>query len=437
MSCPCFNFAFTLTSGTAAIAADHGGQRKQFPDGPAYDDYYDLVVDIGDIGVESFADRVQALLVVYLRETYGDGPADWCEEFWTGDRGRMCLAHARYSGSNNNMGVEVSWKLIKEICSYLVGLSTFIGALCKFIRNQLGNEHMYRMMRDGGHSNHFIREPQETREMYDAVQAMHPKTLSACFIVATSTSKRNPEGIFDEMMEKVMESGRARMPLHLKVLAYHHDRTVKREKLPLEVHELKQVLMPRQWWLDKLDPDGSLSVEELREKLEPHVRAYKAVVLRIGHEPPGLDVKKALRIYQKFHLLSRQSDWGKVPVSCSCKICFANCVCAETIMFVALFNPKVRVPADQVTVTVSKRQVQRPIGGTAGRKKRRLIEERACNEKAITSKVKYLKDATEEEEPQSPQSPQWVVPEAKSDPVTSEDDDFEVHTPVATDGRPD
>ena len=62
MSCPCFKFAFTLTSGTAAIAADHGGQRKQFPDGPAYDDYYDLVVDIGDIGVENFADRVQRCL---------------------------------------------------------------------------------------------------------------------------------------------------------------------------------------------------------------------------------------------------------------------------------------------------------------------------------------------------------------------------------------
>ena len=41
-------------------------------------------------------------------------------------------------------------------------------------------------------------------------------------------------------------------------------------------------------------------------------------------------------------------------------------------MFAALFNPKVRVPADQVTVTVSKRQVHKPIGGTAGRKKRRL-----------------------------------------------------------------
>ena len=348
----------------------------------------------------------------------------------------MCLSHARYAGSNNNMGVEVSWKLIKEICSYLASLATFIGALCKFTHTQLGVEHMHPMALDG-HSNHFIREPQETKEMYDAVQAMHPKTLSACFIVATSTSKRNPELIYNDMMEKVMESGRARMPLHLKVLAYHHDRTTRREKLPLELHELKTVLMPRQWWLEKLDPDGLLTVEELRQKLEPHVRVYKAVVLRIGHEPAGMDVKKALRIYQKFHLLSRQSDWGKIPVSCSCKVCFPNCVCEDTIMFAALFNPKVRVPADQVTVTVSKRQVHKPIGGTAGRKKRRLLQERACNEKTVVSKVKYLKDATEEPSPPaSPPAPvEWVVPEPRS--ASPSDDDFEVHTPVTAEGRPD
>ena len=104
-------------------------------------------------------------------------------------------------------------------------------------------------------------------------------------------------------------------------------------------------------------------------------------------------------------------------------------------MFAALFNPKVQVPADQVTGTVSKRQVHKPIGGTAGRKKRRLIQERACNEKTIVSKVQYLKDATEE--PSPPASPvEWVVPEAKS-AAPSEDDDFEVHTSVASDGRPD
>ena len=49
-------------------------------------DYYDIIVDIGEVGVERFANRVQELLVYYLRETYGDAPADWCRDFWTGDR---------------------------------------------------------------------------------------------------------------------------------------------------------------------------------------------------------------------------------------------------------------------------------------------------------------------------------------------------------------
>ena len=130
---------------------------------------------------------------------------------------------------------------------------------------------MERMGQDG-HHNHFIREPQPTKEMYDAVQDMHPKTLSACFIIATSTSKRNPEIIYRDMMEQVMETGHARAPLHLKVLAYHGDRVAEREKLPLELLDLKTVLMPRQWFLEKLDPDGSLSVPELRMLLEQHVR---------------------------------------------------------------------------------------------------------------------------------------------------------------------
>ena len=61
-----------LTSGTASIAADNHSHVKYFPDVKAYDDYYDIIVDIGEVGVESFADRVQELLVDYLRATYGD-----------------------------------------------------------------------------------------------------------------------------------------------------------------------------------------------------------------------------------------------------------------------------------------------------------------------------------------------------------------------------
>ena len=60
------------------------------------------------------------------------------------------------------MGVEVSWRLIKEICSDLACLAQFIGALCKFIRRQLGEEHMDRLRKDGD-SNAFISDPKPTK----------------------------------------------------------------------------------------------------------------------------------------------------------------------------------------------------------------------------------------------------------------------------------
>jgi hypothetical protein len=88
---------------------------SQIPIQDAYNEYYDFVVDICDIGVESFATRAQTLLVDHLREHYGYGIANWCKTFWTEARGRICLAHSRYAGCNNNMGIEVSWRDIKKL----------------------------------------------------------------------------------------------------------------------------------------------------------------------------------------------------------------------------------------------------------------------------------------------------------------------------------
>ena len=110
--------------------------------------------------------------------------------------------------------------------------------------------------------------------------------------------------------------------------------------------------------------------------------AYRALVL-LDHVEPGITVKKALAIYRKWHVLNQQPTWGAVPFSCSCKVCFAHFICEDAILLASLFNPEVRVPADQITATVSIRARHIAIGGTAGRKRRRLEEERACNEKAI------------------------------------------------------
>ncbi len=77
------------------------------------------------------------------------------------------------------------------------------------------------------------------------------------------------------------------------------------------------------------------------------------------------------------------------------------------------------MPPDLITATVSKRARNIVIGGTARRKRRRLEEERACNEKAINSKVKYLRASA----PAPPR--ELVVPAADGAVMPSFDDDFE------------
>ena len=73
-------YSSMLMAGTAGIAADNYSHVHQFPTRPAYDDYSDLVVDIGEVGDPEFADRVQGLLVDYIRRKYGPKPADWCRD---------------------------------------------------------------------------------------------------------------------------------------------------------------------------------------------------------------------------------------------------------------------------------------------------------------------------------------------------------------------
>ncbi len=115
----------------AGIALAHHSHVKQFPDVAAYDDYYDIVVNTGEFAVDRFATRVQSLLMQYLRACYGNDTANWCERFWTGDRGQYCLVHSRYAGCNNNMGVEVNWRDIKKSCDSF----NFLGNTARFHRN--------------------------------------------------------------------------------------------------------------------------------------------------------------------------------------------------------------------------------------------------------------------------------------------------------------
>ena len=367
----------------------------------AYDDYYDIAVDAGEIGVEQFAKRVQTLLVQYLRARYGSDTANWCEKYWTGDRGRYCLVHSRYGGCNNNMGVEVTWRDIKKFCTVLMRLGAFIGALCHFIATALGEENMKRLKDDSGVPDAFIRKPRPTREMYDLVQETHRLTLSCCIILDKPTA----EYAFFDLMAEVMECGADTAPLHMKIAIYHHQRAETGDQLPLALEDVKTVLMPRQRLFNLVDPDGDyeFNAPQMRRLIRPYAEEYTRVVLR-DQLPPGMTVKEAIKVYKNFKLFTAKPSWGAVPMACSCKTCFGHAISADTLLFVSLFDPEVHVPKRMMKTTVSERKKNKFTAGLAGRKKRRVLDELKDDEKQIHYKALLLAETAEPIDMTSPRA---------------------------------
>ena len=124
---------------------------------------------------------------------------------------------------------------------------------------------------DAGTPNAFISDPQPTKAMHDAVQDMHPKILSACFVIETSTRLKTPLVVYRDLMVVVMESGAPNAALNLKIVAMHEDSIREGEDTIIRLVDLKMVLMPRHGLLKKLDPDNKLTVPQLRNLLEDDI----------------------------------------------------------------------------------------------------------------------------------------------------------------------
>jgi hypothetical protein len=248
---------------------------------------------------------------------------------------------------------------------------------------------MQRLLDMDGNGIAFIRTPIPTKEMWDGVQSAHIKTLSCCFVIESPSKRANVPILFRDMMKEVMESGPVTMPLYLRIAAWHDDQLRSGSGTRLDIGEIMTELVPRQASLHKLDPSGELTVPSVRTHLEPLVHKYEKLILHDKVEA-GMTLKDALKIYNYFHLLRRAPSWGDICVSCNCRVCFANCVCQDSLLFVSLFKPDVRVPHAWIGATPSLRKKCRSIKSSAGRKRLRLIAERQCNEKVINSKVTYL-----------------------------------------------
>ena len=144
---------------------------------------------------------------------------------------------------------------------------------------------------------------------------------------------------------------------------------------------------------------------------------YRALVL-LDHVSPGMTVKKVLSIYKKWHVRNRPPTWGRIPLSCSCVVCFPHCVCQDTILLASLFDPEVQVPPDWDGICQQNVQVNRGHG-----RAQEALAHRAARvrQKDFGSKVKYLNVSA----PPAPK-PVVVLPPLDEAVMPSSNEDFEV-----------
>ncbi len=178
-------------------------------------------------------------------------------------------------------------------------------------------------------------------------------------------------------------------------------------------------------------------MEDVLSDLQPLQDQYMNLVVRNRPDlVPGIDIKEALKIYCSFHLLKKASTWGDIPVQCTCRECFKNCVCAHGVLFTSLFDEKLRVPEEYIAATVGLRKKCRSLKGAAGTKRKHLIAEYAAAKKKVESKIKFMKvpeGPKVQRDSSGSKSKGFVIPDADL-PSTSESEE-EVPSLVAVHSR--
>ena len=358
----------------AGIAAANTSQLQYFDEPRSarrtrrdcYDDFYEQLVRVKNISVFPFAEDAQLLLVEYLRDDL-DQPraANWFLVTWTGENGHYSYAHAKYAGSNNNMGIEVDWRDMKGECPSSATLGTFTGALVGLI-TQLGQEHRVHLKKFA--ANLFPAKQYMTKRIYDKLQSVHYLTLQLAVILVAKVSKRqSAQQEWDAITERIRGSGESGAPLHLKIRAYHVDISRDDTERPgLKLDDIGSMVVPRQSEIAMIDPDGTRPLEDIKAEVSTTARRYYNMIMdprsAKGKAEHERGLISTLDLYECFHLIRRQSNWAEetprvalseeeessdtsdddtekepppppppqIPATCNCKWCCKWVICEHT-----------------------------------------------------------------------------------------------------------
>jgi hypothetical protein len=118
----------------------------------------------------------------------------------------------------------------------------------------------------------------------------------------------------------------------------------------LTASEKRKILIPRQWYLKSLNPDGKLPFQVVRAEIVRRTHMYEDLILERTMEDQ-YQLLDALDLHDSFHYVRRETDWGKFPFACICKWCCKWTICEHTALLTSVFDPEVQVPVNLVAET--------------------------------------------------------------------------------------
>ena len=161
------------------------------------------------------------------------------------------------------MGIEVDWRDMKGLYPQSSAIITLTGALTTLVHDLCKEQRIFLFQRakDLFPSRQLI-----TKRIYYKLQSFHYSTLQLSVICSSVEGKENlAQDEWDAIVQRIHMAGEPAAPLHLKIKAYHADVSRKDvERLGMKLDDIRSMVVPRQWYLESINADGTRPFEEVR-----------------------------------------------------------------------------------------------------------------------------------------------------------------------------
>jgi hypothetical protein len=196
--------------------------------------------------------------------------------------------------------------------------------------------------------------PWPIKEDWNHIETLHPLVLELSYADGTQDAKND----WRKAMKQIQKSPEVErlIPVHSKIRLIHD---VGGLSLPARTL-LTSVILPSTKFLDRIDPERRLTIEELREA----IREQRAEFEEMVQHPASYECENAdkqfddiIRTYESFYMLEPiEEKWGRYGIfKCSCSDFMGAACCAHSILMAMLYDDTLEFPSEESRKELARR----------------------------------------------------------------------------------